>query len=137
MPVIILIIIALLFSTVYIFFAYAPQIGGRASGKRLARIKASSGFKDGQFRNVIETSLNMPFRTILRTLYEVLKGSRDLMPSTTIKTIEFDADKFYNMGNAAEAVICWFGHSSLLLKLHGKVFLIDPMLVGKRASMLS
>ena len=123
--------------TLIVFFRTAPQIGAKANGKRLERIQKSPRCKNGQFLNVIDTSLNMSPSVVMRTMYEMVKGDKNRVPRHAVRTVRFDRNKFDDLGNQGTAAISWFGHSSLLIKLHGKTFLTDPVLVGKRVSMLS
>lgn len=122
---------------IMIFFRTAPQIGAKAKGDRLERMKNSPRCKNGQFANVIDTSLDMSLPVLAKTAFEVFKGDDSRMPSQPVNTIMFDRKKFNEAGNGDTAAISWFGHSSLLIKLHGKTFLTDPVLVGERVSMLS
>jgi L-ascorbate metabolism protein UlaG (beta-lactamase superfamily) len=120
-----------------IFFATAPQIGGKPAGTRMQRIRTSPGYKNGKFQNVIPTTLDMSFRKMLRVLIKMFSGEKNKVPSAPIHTMAFDKQQFNKLGNGNVAAIVWFGHTSLLIKIHGKVFLTDPVLVGKRASMIS
>ena len=133
----ILTIIILLIIVIALFFAFAPQIGGKPGGERLARIQSSPEYKNGTFQNVIETIMDMSFNNMSKAMYKMAFGEKDRVPSKAIHTVPFNREQFEKLGNDGEAAIAWFGHTSLLIKIHGKVFLTDPVIVGKRASMLS
>ncbi len=132
-----LIIIVLLLVAMAVFFAVAQQVGTKASGNRLQVIQSSPQYKNGRFENVIETKLDLSFRTMFKTLYDMMNGKEGRVPSKPIHTKKFDKEIFNGLGNGSTAAIAWFGHSTVLIKIHGKVFLTDPVIVGKRASMLS
>ncbi|MEO6931299.1 MAG: MBL fold metallo-hydrolase [Chitinophagaceae bacterium] len=126
------------FLILYVFFSSAPQIGGKSRGKRLEKIISSPGYSNGKFQNVVETPIDMPLPVMMKTGYEFLKpGTKGRIPEIPIDTAPFDKIAFELAGNEGEAAITWFGHSSLLIKIHGKTFLTDPVLVGERASMVS
>ncbi len=132
----ILAIIIFLVIAIAVFFAVAPQIGARATGERLQRIVSSPEYKNGTFQNVITTTLDLSFSSIVRTMYKMAYGEKDKVPKKPIHTVSFNRQQYDELGNDGVAAIAWFGHTSLLIKIHGKVFLTDPVLVGKRASMV-
>ena len=133
---IVIVVIILFIISIPVFFAFAPQIGAKPTGERLNRLHASTGNRDGKFQNVIETTLDLSFSTILKSLYRMMNGEKDKVPSKPINTLRFNKQQFNELGNDGVAAIAWFGHTSVLIKIHGKVFLTDPVFVGKRASML-
>ncbi|WKZ66451.1 MAG: MBL fold metallo-hydrolase [Flavobacteriales bacterium] len=118
-----------------LYFRFAPRIGADPEGARLERIKASPNQVDGRFRNVVETSMDMPLGTMLGVLWEFAKGAEGREPEDTIPTVGFDADAWAAVPDSALAV-CWFGHSTLLIKVDGLTFLTDPVF-GERASSFS
>jgi L-ascorbate metabolism protein UlaG (beta-lactamase superfamily) len=118
-----------------LYFSFAPRIGADPAGARLARIKASPNQVDGRFRNVVETGMDMPLGTLLGVLWEFAKGAEGREPNGTIPTVDFDAKAWAAVPDTALAV-CWFGHSSLLIKVDGITFLTDPVF-GERASTFS
>jgi L-ascorbate metabolism protein UlaG (beta-lactamase superfamily) len=79
----------------------------------------------------------MSAKNLFRSLYKMINGEKDTVPSTPVQTAKFNRDQFNKAGNDGVAAIAWFGHTSLLIKIHGKVFLTDPVFVGQRASLVS
>lgn len=118
-----------------LYFMTADRIGGTPAGDRLARIQASPNQTDGRFRNVVPTSMDMPFGKMLGVLWEFMKGGEGREPVDTIPTVAFDATAWAAVPDTSLAV-CWFGHSSLLIKLDGLTFLVDPVF-SERASTFS
>ncbi len=118
-----------------LYFQFAPRIGSDPSGERLARIQASPNYLDGKFQNRIETNMDMPVGTLLGVMWEFIKGSEGREPKDTIPVVEFDAAAWAAVPDTSMAV-CWFGHSSLLIKVDGITFLTDPVF-GERASTFS
>lgn len=118
-----------------LYFSFAPRIGSNPVGGRLERIKASPNQVDGKFRNLVETNMDMPIGTMLGVLWEFVKGGNGREPMDTIPTVEFDPAAWAAVPDSAIAV-CWFGHSSLLIKVDGITLLTDPVF-GERASTFS
>jgi L-ascorbate metabolism protein UlaG (beta-lactamase superfamily) len=87
------------------------------------KIRNSPNYNDGKFYNIEETnqSFDGNFFSILWKMFT----AKETKPSKPIETKIFDKNEFMN--NPDELVVTWFGHSSILLKLHGKVILTDPM----------
>ena len=118
-----------------LYFNFAPRIGADPKGARAERIKRSANQVDGRFRNVAKTSMDMPFSTMAGVLWEFLKGGEGREPKGAIPALEFDAEAWSAVPDSAIAV-CWFGHSTLLIKVNGVTFLTDPVF-GERASTFS
>ncbi len=118
-----------------IYFATAARIGSNPAGARLERIMASPNQVDGKFRNVVETDMDMPVGTLLGVMWEFLKGGDGREPKDTIPTVAFDRAAWAAVPDTSIAV-CWFGHSSLVIKVDGLTFLVDPVF-GERASTFS
>lgn len=128
-------IIALFVVALLAYFAFAPRIGSDPKGERLARIMASPNYKDGEFQNVVPTNMDMPAGKMLGVMWEFMKGGEGREPEDIIPTVPFDRQAWDAVPDSAMAV-CWFGHSSLLLKVDGVTFLVDPVF-GERASTFS
>lgn len=98
-------------------------------------MRSSPNNKDGKFQNQIETNMDMPLGTMLGTAWKMLAEGKKNEPDETIETVPFDAKQFLELGRE-DVVATWFGHSSVILNIHGKIFLIDPVF-SERASMFS
>ena len=127
--------IVLLVAAFLIYFALAPRIGGNPQGERLKRIQASPNYKEGKFRNVVETSMDLPPGKMLGVMWQFLKGGEGRVPKDTLPTVDFDRAAWEAVPDNSFAV-AWFGHSSLLVKMGGITFLVDPVF-GERASTFS
>lgn len=135
---ILLVILALVGALVFAFvlyFAFAPRIGSNPSGERLARIQVSPNYKEGKFQNVVATNMDMPMGKMLSVLVEFMKGGEGREPKDTIPTVDLDLTAWKAVPDSSFAV-AWFGHASLLIKMGGTTFLIDPVF-GERASTFS
>ncbi len=128
-------VIVLLVAAFLTYFALAPRIGGNPTGERLLRIQASPNFREGKFRNVVETNMDIPPGKMAGVMWQVLKGGEDREPKDTLPTVELDRTAWEAVPDSSFAV-AWFGHSSLLIKMGGTTFLADPVF-GERASTFS
>lgn len=127
---ILLIIILFLLLAVVLFLKLWPAFGGRASGedredyaKRAENYRDGIFFNDGDFQIVRE-----PEKKDDKIMSE--KGN---VPEAELPVGMPD----YNREPAGDKVrVTWFGHSSLLLQMHGMNILIDPVF-SERSSPVS
>lgn len=128
----ILVLIAAPFVALVLYFRTAARIGGNPSGARRQRIEGLPNYRDRKLHNLEATDMNMPFTVMLKVMWTMLKGADGREPKTALPTVRFDRDAWERI--PADGVgLCWFGHSSLLIKLDGLTFLTDPVF-GERAS---
>jgi L-ascorbate metabolism protein UlaG (beta-lactamase superfamily) len=124
--VIVLIICFLLFLFLVLFLSQ-PKFGKRPGGKRLARIRASSNYKNGAFQNQSFTPQLTEGATIFSVLkkffFEKKERNKPAQIIPSIKTNLMNLDKTKN-------VLIWFGHSSYFMMIDGKSILVDPVLSG-------
>ena len=125
----------LFFLALFLFFRLAPQIGGQPNGERLHKMQSFSHYKDGKFHNTEPTDMTMGPAKIVQIIRASSKSGVQREPKRTIPTQAFDQEAWKTVPSQ-EIGLCWFGHSSLLLKVNGQTLLIDPVF-GKRASMFS
>ena len=129
------IVILIIILAVVIFFQTAPQIGGKATGERLERMQQSENYENGIFQNTVTTNMDMPFSTLRKVMAHYFFGDKSQkQPNEVIRTKGFDKESFVKV-DSGEVAVTWFGHSSILLRMDGYTILVDPVLVGKRASM--
>ncbi|MEZ4739618.1 MAG: MBL fold metallo-hydrolase [Flavobacteriales bacterium] len=119
----------------FLYFALAPRIGSDPSGDRLQRIKALPNFDKGKLHNAVATNMDMPMSTMAGVMWEFAKGGEGREPKQTLPTVPFDRAAWDAVPSTSFAT-CWFGHSSLLIKIGGITFLVDPVF-GERASTFS
>ncbi|MEO9485762.1 MAG: MBL fold metallo-hydrolase [Ekhidna sp.] len=130
-------IILLIVVSVIVFFRTAPQIGGKASGQRLARMQEAPNFSEGKFQNTVETKMEMTGESLRKTLSHYLFADKTQKnPQETIQVKPFDAIAFAHIPDDSIA-FTWFGHSTILMRINGVTILADPVIEGARASMFS
>ena len=107
-----------------VIFLHQKKFGRLPQGARLERIEKSPNWHGGEFRNLDSTVLMVPgsnrFSAMLRFIFSDKSGLRPDKPIGTIKT---DLHKLQRDSN----LLVWFGHSSYLLQINGKRFLVDPV----------
>ncbi|HEY0000640.1 MAG TPA: MBL fold metallo-hydrolase, partial [Actinoplanes sp.] len=97
------------------------QIGAKASGARLARIKSSPQYADGKFRNSVPAS-EIAAATMPRLLAAALQDRERRHPRQPIPVVTPVA------GRSADGLhVTWYGHSSALIEIEGKRVLLDPV----------
>lgn len=119
-------VVALLTGGISLFLRH-PLFGKNPSGTRLDKIEQSPHYKQGKFRNHVRKPLLTEGYSMLGEAYKALfhkhpkRAPIDLIPSqkTDLKQLSPEQD-----------VMVWFGHSTVFIQLHGKTFLIDPVLSG-------
>jgi L-ascorbate metabolism protein UlaG (beta-lactamase superfamily) len=115
-----------------LYFRYSPRIGGDPAGERLARIKELPNYRNGYLHNLEPTDMNMPFTTMLKVMWTMLRGADGREPEHPIPVVPFDREAWERIPDH-EVGVAWFGHSCVLLKIDGVTFLTDPVF-GERAS---
>ncbi|MEH6307646.1 MBL fold metallo-hydrolase [Olivibacter sp. CPCC 100613] len=125
---IIILLSAVVLLTITVFFYIRQDKFGQApSGERLERIRQSPNYRDGQFQNLHFTPNLTKGYSFFGILYDFLFGRDprnrpvDRLPSVKTNLLQLDSDA---------NLLIWFGHSSYLLQLDGKRYLIDPVFCG-------
>lgn len=110
-----------------------PQFGKLPSGERLERIQQSPNFREGQFHNLSDTPALAEGTSVWRIYYEFLfKKFPNTIPADSIPFVKTDLKNL----NPNENVVIWFGHSSYLIQLNGKKYLIDPVFSGNASPIM-
>ncbi len=108
-------------------FINQPSFGSTPKEKRLERIKKSPNYQNGKFQNIEPTEQLTSDESFLSSLKNILfKRNVNSRPNDDIPSVRTDLWKL----NRNENVLIWFGHSSYLLQIDGKRFLVDPVLSG-------
>ncbi|MFA8434339.1 MAG: MBL fold metallo-hydrolase [Marinifilaceae bacterium] len=115
------------------FFLFAPQFGGRITRTYQEVLERSPNYSEGKFVNPVETNMPVPK---LSVMLEFFRKGNNREPNYELKTKSFGRKEFIDKKDDDELSFSWFGHSSVLLNIEGKVLLIDPVF-SERASLFS
>lgn len=124
-PVVIFLLALLLVST-------APQFGTSPSSEEKQAYVNLSNFEDGKFKNEMLTEMNMKFGKMMKFIFN---PPPHRSPEKVIEPLKIDSLDIVAYQSPAPR-LTWFGHSTFLLEMDGKVILIDPMF-GDRAAPFS
>ena len=102
------------------------SFGKSPSGDDKDRITRSTNYKNGEFRNLTETKLDLDKKTIVRVLWKFLFKPGYTKPPRPIPTVATDLHAL----PSDQPVVVWFGHSSYLIKIAGQHILVDPVFGG-------
>ncbi len=106
------------------------KITGRLpSGKHKERIQQSPNYKNGSFQNLSPTSMKPEGVSYWKLTREFFKKHPETAPPGKLPFVKTDLAKLASN----KPLIAWFGHSSYLLKINNRNFLVDPVLSGNAA----
>jgi L-ascorbate metabolism protein UlaG (beta-lactamase superfamily) len=92
-------------------------------GDRYAR---SPNWKDGKFQNLEETTMEFSLWNLPALLYKQIYEGKGRYPVKPLPVNPFSEKEF--LASSDEAKMIWYGHSVMLMRMHNKTLLIDPML---------
>ena len=95
--------------------------GARARGSRRERILASPNFRGGRFVNPLPRLDDMWL-----ALRRWLRGGQHQVPTTPVPVVHPDAEQLAR-APASDLRLTWLGHSCVLVEIHGRRFLTDPV----------
>ena len=106
------------------------RIAGRLpSGKHLEKLKQSPNYKKGSFQNLSPTPMMADDVSYWKMMRDFFKKNKDTVPPALLPALKTDLTDL----NSVQPVIVWFGHSSYLIRIENKNFLVDPVLSGNAA----
>jgi L-ascorbate metabolism protein UlaG (beta-lactamase superfamily) len=103
--------------------------GKLPSGKHKQRIRQSPYYKNGSFQNLSPTPMKPEGVSYWKMMREFFKKHPDTEPPVKLPVVKTDLKAMKGEG----PFIIWFGHSSYLLRVAGRNFLIDPVFSGNAA----
>ena len=103
--------------------------GKPPSGKHLEKLKQSPNYKKNAFQNLSHTPMKPDDISYWKMTKEFFKKNKDKQPPRPLPSVKTD---LVNL-NSSKPVIVWFGHSSYLIRIENKNFLIDPVFSGNAA----
>jgi L-ascorbate metabolism protein UlaG (beta-lactamase superfamily) len=119
-------ILILLFISILIYLRL-PVVGAAPKGERLARMKASPHYSNGQFHNIQPTPNLTEGYSMPKVFFDFLtKTVPNQKPLEAVPTMRQDLAQLPEN----EEVWIWFGHSSYYMQLQGMKMLVDPVFSG-------
>ncbi len=102
------------------------RFGKLPSGERQARIEKCAGYRDGEFKNIEETSVNPDGVSVIKMLRKMKNRPSTVRPPSELPHQKTELSIIEN-GNPA---VVWFGHSSYFIKTERLNILVDPVFSG-------
>jgi L-ascorbate metabolism protein UlaG (beta-lactamase superfamily) len=100
-----------------------PKFGALPSGERLERVQRSPHYRDGRFQNIHPTRMASDSDDDnSASLFKFFLRKGRITPKEALPSVKSDLTKL------EDGQLVWFGHSSFLLRLAGRHFLVDPVL---------
>lgn len=103
-----------------------PALGGSVTPDLVARYEKSPQWRNGEFRNVTPTELNVHLRDVPGLLKAMLARNTQREPSGDLPVLRVDPTSLLVPPTAPR--LTWFGHSAMMLEISGMCVLLDPML---------
>lgn len=110
---------------------WLKQFGGKLTNERITAYKKSPNWKNGSFKNLERTTMDITLPKLPGLLYKQLFDKEGREPENPLPILPLDKEAFLAPSDKAKMI--WYGHSVVLLRLNNKTILIDPML-GPNAS---
>ena len=108
-------------------FMQQKQFGASPKGERLERILASKNYKNGAFQNLSETPVMTNDGSLFAVMKQYLKKVEGKEPTENLPSIKTNLKQ---LPDDTLPQLIWFGHSSYLIKIGGKIILVDPVFSG-------
>ncbi|MBD0776361.1 MBL fold metallo-hydrolase [Maribacter sp. ANRC-HE7] len=121
-----ILLVAVLVSTYFLFNAYYPSFGGEVNKERQTKYATSAQFDNGKFVNIHRVNMNKGFSETLamarKFFFEKVENGR---PKHDLAVQKIDSSNIADYASPTRFV--WFGHSSFLIQMNHKNILLDPM----------
>lgn len=109
---------------VLVFVYFHPVFGAELTKENRESFKQSPNFLQGKFTNQVPLPTRHSKQALFTMITDFIKGNPQGRPGRSIPTERFDIE---TRDEIMELKITWFGHSTVLLLINGKVLLLDPM----------
>jgi L-ascorbate metabolism protein UlaG (beta-lactamase superfamily) len=103
--------------------------GKLPSGKHLQRLQQSPHYREGAFQNLSPTPVKPEGVSYWKMSKEFFKKHPETVPQAALPFIKTNLSAL----SGPEPVLVWFGHSSYLVRINDKNFLVDPVFSGNAA----
>ena len=120
------IILVLLALTTFLFMSISPQFGRKANDKQKQQYKQTGHYSEGKFLNEEEIIMEINCHSITSMLKGMLRPNPNVAPKENIEVLSIQAEQLTPKEDSSTQ-LSWLGHSSFIIKIEGKVLLIDPV----------
>ncbi|MER6830360.1 MBL fold metallo-hydrolase [Streptosporangium sp. NPDC000563] len=105
------------------------ELGGRAEGERLERMRRSPQFHDGVFRNSMPGGFVPSAQSTREVVRNMVRNREERRPAVPVPVVTSP------LGGPSPAglSVIWYGHATALLEIEGRRVLVDPVW-SRRAS---
>jgi L-ascorbate metabolism protein UlaG (beta-lactamase superfamily) len=104
---------------------FLAAFGAKPAGERLARIQRSPQYRDGKFRNPVDTR-KMPPGSLREMIRRQFGGREQRVPLAPLPVASLTTASFAQPP-ASGLRVTWFGHSTTLIEIDGHRVLVDPV----------
>ena len=108
-----------------LFIWIHPVFGAKPKYINQEKLEASPNFKDGKFQNQEKTTMMTGEDTRGDVMKKFFKGVENDRPEEPIESVEFNKDEFNKTDSGISYT--WFGHSTILININGKIIITDPV----------
>src|SRR5690606_8479227 len=119
-------IIILIVIAAAVFTNTSPQFGGKQTAEQKMAYAETGHYEQGKFVNQIPSPMDIGIKDMPSLIYKQFKKDPDRQPSVKFDVQKIDSLEIEQKPNSLTR-LTWFGHSTFLLEIAGKIILIDPM----------
>jgi len=111
---------------VFLFLQFSPQFGGAVPKAQQTAFAKTGHFGEGIFTNKEPLHFEMNCHSIEKMVSGMANPHPNLVPKNDLEVIKVTAEEI-NAHTDTTIQVIWFGHSTFLLKVDGKLILLDPV----------
>lgn len=119
-------ILAIVLVVGILFVNLSPEFGREPTEEQVVGYEKLDYYSDGTFQNLLSTSMDIDFNSILELIGEQIEGVENSEPDFDVPQLKVDSLNLEHSKTLNKVI--WFGHSAVLMHLNGKTILFDPML---------
>lgn len=119
-------LLAALFLIGFLFLKFSPQFGESATATEQIAYAATGHYENGIFLNEEAIDMKVDCHSIQKMLEETLNPDPNVAPKQDVQVKKIAPETILNKPDSLVRVT-WFGHSTFLIEIDGKIILLDPI----------